>query len=116
ATTYDRTITWLVASLHHSPFVPQSVDLLLSMCAPIAAADFRRIVSPDGALVTVTPGPDHLDALRALIYSSVVPHPPSPTVMTDQILFERSASSRVRYQIVIDSAARVTDLLAMTPY
>ena len=116
ATTYDRTITWLVASLHHSPFLPQSIDLVLSMCAPISPDDLRRIVASDGAIVTVTPGPDHLDALRALLYSSVVPHPPAPAVLADDARFELSSSSRVRYQVMIDSAAQVMNLLAMTPY
>src|SRR4051812_42734648 len=69
ATSLDRGIHWAVASLHHSPFMPRSLDVVLSMFAPIDAADVRRVLRDVGALVTVTPGPDHLDALRALIYS-----------------------------------------------
>ena len=57
ATAYDRGITWVVASLHRSPFLPRSLDVALSMFAPIDAADVRRVVRDDGALVTVTPGP-----------------------------------------------------------
>ena len=44
ATTYDRDITWVVASLHRSPFLPRSLDVALSMFAPIDASDVRRIV------------------------------------------------------------------------
>ena len=116
ATTYDREIHWIVASLHRSPFLPRSLDVVLSMFAPIDAADVRRVVRDDGALVTVTPGPDHLDGLRGLIYTSVMPHPDTPALMAGDTLFERTASTRVRYPVVVASAAQVMNLLTMTPY
>jgi 23S rRNA (guanine745-N1)-methyltransferase len=116
ATSYDRSITWVVGSLHRSPFLPQSLDVALSMFAPIDAADVRRVIRDDGALVTVTPGPDHLDMLRLIIYSSVKPHPPTPALMAGDTLFEPSSSTRVRYPIVLDSPVQIMNLLAMTPY
>lgn len=116
ATSYDRDITWIVASLHRSPFLPQSLDVALSLFAPIDAADARRILRDDGALVTVTPGPDHLDALRIIIYSSVKPHPQTPAAMAGDTLFELSTSTRVRYPVVLESATDIWHLLAMTPY
>jgi 23S rRNA (guanine745-N1)-methyltransferase len=116
ATSYDRTITWIVASLHRSPFRPQSIDVALSMFAPIDAADVRRILRDDGALVTVTPGPDHLDMLRLIIYSSVKPHPQTPTPLAGDTLFERAAMTRVRYPIVLETPEQIMHLLAMTPY
>ncbi len=116
ATTYNRDITWIVASLHHSPFQPQSLDAVLSVFAPIDAADVGRVIRDDGALVTVTPGPDHLDALRIIIYTSVKPHPQTPALMANDTRFEQTASTRVRYPIVLDSRAQILNLLAMTPY
>jgi len=116
ATSLDRGIHWAVASLHHSPFLPHSLDVVLSIFAPIDAADVQRVVRQVGALVTVTPGPDHLDALRAIIYSHVQPHSPTPALMAEDTLFEQSGSTRVRYPIVVDSSAQIMNLLAMTPY
>ena len=116
ATTYDRDVRWVVASLHESPFLPQSLDVVLSMCAPIAAADLRRVLRHDGALVTVTPGPGHLDALRALIYPSVVPHVPTPALLAGDTHFTLAGSSRVRYPIALNSQDDISRLLAMTPY
>ena len=116
ATSSDREIHWIVASLHRAPFLPHSLDVVLSMFAPIDAADARRIVRDDGALVTVTPGPDHLDALRAILYDTVQPHPSTPALMDGNTLFERSFSTRVRTAIVVDTSAQIRNLLAMTPY
>ena len=116
ATSLDRGIHWAVASLHHSPFLPHSLDVVLSMFAPIDTADVHRVLRQVGALVTVTPGPDHLDALRAVLYSDVQPHPSTPALMEGDTLFEAPAATRVRYSIVVDSAAQIMNLLAMTPY
>lgn len=116
APAYDREIQWIVASLHHSPFRPQSLDVVLSLFAPIDAVDVRRVVRDDGALVTVTPGPDHLDTLRLIIYSSVKPHPQTPALMAGDTLFEQTSSTRVRYPVVLESQAQILNLLAMTPY
>jgi 23S rRNA (guanine745-N1)-methyltransferase len=116
ATAYDREIQWVVASLHRSPFRPQALDVALSLFAPIDAADVRRVIRGDGALITVTPGPDHLDALRAAIYNTVKPHPQTPSLMAGDTPFERTGSTRVRHPIVVDTAAQIMNLLAMTPY
>jgi 23S rRNA (guanine745-N1)-methyltransferase len=116
ATAYDRGIIWVVASLHRSPFLPRSLDVALSTFAPIDAPDLHRIVRADGAFVTVTPGPDHLDTLRAIIYTSVKPHPPTPALMAGDTRFEQTASTRVRYPTVVDTTAQIVNLLAMTPY
>jgi 23S rRNA (guanine745-N1)-methyltransferase len=112
----DRGITWAVASLHRSPFQPRSLDAVLTMFAPIDAPDVRRIVRDEGALITVTPGPDHLDGLRSVIYTTVKPHPDTPALMAGDTRFTQSATTRVRYPIVVDAAEQIMNLLAMTPY
>jgi 23S rRNA (guanine745-N1)-methyltransferase len=116
ATSYRRDINWIVASLHRSPFQPQSLDVALSVFAPIDAPDVRRVIRHDGALVTVTPGPDHLDALRIMIYTSVKPHPQTPALMAGDTLFERASSTRVTYPIALESPERIMHLLSMTPF
>ena len=112
----SRQVIWSVASLHRSPFLPASLTAAVSMFAPIDTADVRRVLRDDGALVTVTPGPDHLDALRALIYSAVKPHPATPALVAGDTLFAHRSSTRVRYPIALESPSEIMNLLAMTPY
>ena len=40
-------------------------DVILCVFAPRNAAEFARVLRPDGILVVVTPGPEHLAELRA---------------------------------------------------
>jgi 23S rRNA (guanine745-N1)-methyltransferase len=114
--TSTKDIYWIVASLHRSPFLPASLAVALSVFAPIDAADIRRVIRDDGVLITVTPGPDHLGALRALIYSSVKPHPETPALMAGDTLFTHASSTRVRYPMALESQSEISHLLAMTPY
>lgn len=116
AAAHGRDIHWIVASLHRSPFLPASLSVALSVFAPIDAADVRRVIRDDGALVTVTPGPDHLQELRKIIYSTVKPHPPTPALMAGDTLFAHASSTRVRHSITLESQAEINDLVAMTPY
>lgn len=112
----DRAMTWIVGSLHRCPFLAQSVDVALTIFAPIDPDEVHRILRPEGAFVTVTPGPDHLDELRAMIYSSLRPHPKTPTPLSGDTRFELRSTARVNYSIVIESSAQIRNLLAMTPF
>ncbi|WP_216208848.1 putative RNA methyltransferase [Amycolatopsis aidingensis] len=42
-------------------------DLLLNVFAPRNPAEFHRVLRPDGALLVVSPGPDHLAELARLL-------------------------------------------------
>ncbi|MET0136545.1 MAG: putative RNA methyltransferase [Kibdelosporangium sp.] len=49
------------------PIATASVDVVLNVFAPRNPAESRRILRPGGKLVVVTPAPDHLAELRALV-------------------------------------------------
>lgn len=48
---------------HGLPVADGAADLVLDVFAPRNGAEFRRILRPDGALLVVTPRPDHLAEL-----------------------------------------------------
>jgi 23S rRNA (guanine745-N1)-methyltransferase len=49
------------------PVADACADLVLDVFAPRNAAEFRRVLRPDGALLVVTPSPDHLGELVATL-------------------------------------------------
>lgn len=54
-----------VADLNHRlPVANATCDVLLNVFAPRNPAEFRRVIVPDGLLLVVIPGADHLRELR----------------------------------------------------
>jgi 23S rRNA (guanine745-N1)-methyltransferase len=47
------------------PVVDACVDVVLSVFSPRNAEEFARVLRPDGCVISVTPGSDHLDELRS---------------------------------------------------
>ncbi len=47
------------------PVVDAGVGVVLSVFSPRNPEEFARVLRPDGCVMTVTPGPDHLDELRS---------------------------------------------------
>jgi 23S rRNA (guanine745-N1)-methyltransferase len=53
----------IVADARHAPLASGCVDVVLDVFAPRHGPELRRVLRPDGALVVVTPTPEHLAEL-----------------------------------------------------
>jgi 23S rRNA (guanine745-N1)-methyltransferase len=112
----DRTIDWFVASIADLPFLPSSLDLVLSVFSPVILPEFARVLGDGGALVTVTPGPKHLNGLREIVYPNAREHAQSAAVEEAGKIFSLLAETRVTYPLELTTGGSIMDLLAMTPY
>ena len=97
--------TFAVASAFDLPFDDQVFDVALSVFAPRAYEELKRVAR---IVVTASPGPDHLDGVRRLVYAAPRPHQPRPHAS--------DADRRVRFTLSLDDPDEVTNLLHMTPY
>jgi 23S rRNA (guanine745-N1)-methyltransferase len=112
----DKTMSWLVASIVDLPFAFSSLDIVLNVFSPIDFAEFSRILKKTGHLVTVSPGPRHLNGLREIIYPIAREHAQSAMIEQARGLFSPLTKTRTNYQIELQSSGEIMDLLAMTPY
>lgn len=111
---------YAVASVYDVPLADASVDTVLSVFSPLHAPEFERVLTTGagGRVVTVTPGPRHLEGLAAHLFEAVEPHP-------DTGPFERDGATtqlrpldrrRIAYDLRLDDRAAIAALLGMTPY
>jgi 23S rRNA (guanine745-N1)-methyltransferase len=109
---------YAVASVYDLPVVDSSLDVAVSIFAPLHSPEFERVVRPGGTVVTVTPGPDHLAGLKAKLFAEPEAHPDTGPFERDgaATALEPTGTRRVRADLHLDDADAVADLLNMTPY
>lgn len=97
------------------PLADAAVDVVLDVFAPRHPAEFRRVLRPDGILVTATPAPDHLVELREpLGLLDLQPDKHEQLRATLTAPFADGLSRTVRYPVTLDETA-LHDLVAMGP-
>ena len=95
------------------PVVGHGADVVVSMFAPIAAEENRRVLKDDGYLVVAASGAEHLKELRALLYDEV--RLSSGEVRTPDG-FIKVHEEIFRYKTTVESNSLLKDLFTMTPF
>lgn len=110
---------WAVASSLDLPFADGAADdgfdTVMSVFAPRAFAEFRRVLRPGGAIVLASPAPGHLDGVRALLGRDARATGARRHVEGDGVP-PPLARHRVTYRLALTGADDVADLVAMTPW
>lgn len=108
----DKRATYAVASSHALPLADASVDVITRIYAPSKDEELVRTLHPDGTLIIVTPGVNHLLGLRKKIYHQIRSHP-EPTAPQG---FVSMAIHKVNFTLNVAAGAHATALLQMTPF
>lgn len=108
----DR-ISFAVASSYAMPVADGSVDVAVSIFAPLAEGEVRRILPSGGHFVLVFPDREHLFGLKSAIYKTPYKNEPHTTALSG---FELISDEAVEYELNLTSADEVRELFMMTPY
>lgn len=112
----NKAITWLVATGADIPLAEASVDAATLIFSRLMPAPTARILRPGGLLLVVHPGPDHLLALRQLIYTDVRATSGFDPAAQLAEQFEPVTEQALTFDFTLDSSDAIQDLLAMTPH
>ncbi|SDS13037.1 23S rRNA m(1)G-748 methyltransferase [Friedmanniella luteola] len=97
------------------PLADSALDVVTSVFAPRNAAEFARVLRPDGVLVVVTPRPDHLQEVRqALGLLEVAPAKQARLAARLADHFTAAVEVDVRFEAAWERPV-VLDLVAMGP-
>lgn len=106
--------SWLVGSNAHLPVQTAALNSVLCMFGFPVYSEFARVLKPNGVLLQVEAGADHLRELREIIYPSLKEERASERAAPEGFTHLRSES--FSYQITLEGKAPIADLLAMTPH
>lgn len=101
------------ASIFDMPLPPGFADVLTNIFAPVAEAEFYRVLKPSGRMLIVGPGERHLWGLKEFLYEKPYPNEPK------RYEFEGFAfEQRLRFEDVIHLSCNedILNLFTMTPY
>lgn len=116
ATRRNKQITWLVASNRNPALLPHSVDMIFCMFGFPDYTAFAHILKPDGVLLLVDAGNDHLLQLREIIYPEVRKSPPPPLDKAAEAGFVLEETAELTYLTLPLDRQQIADLLVMTPH
>lgn len=106
------TATFAVAGVFDLPVPDASLDAVVSLFAPVAEAEFLRVLKPGGVLLVAGAGREHLLDLKKVLYREARPNLPRADLPRDmEKLFEET----IAFQMALEGED-ITNLFAMTPY
>jgi len=112
----DKRPNWVVGSNANLPVLPGTLDRVLCMFGFPVYAEFARVLKPDGRLLQVDAGPDHLRELREIIYPTVRRSPPPPLVGAEAAGYRLQREEGLRFSVTLTGTEMIQDLVAMTPH
>jgi 23S rRNA (guanine745-N1)-methyltransferase len=102
-----------VGSVFQLPFVDNFFSWILSVYAPISQDEIQRVLADDGFILTVTPGENHLLALKQHLYQNANLHDVDGQQLSKFTLLHEE---RLSYPMEFNNNEDVQKLLAMTPF
>lgn len=105
--------TCFVANIAAIPLADESVGAAIHLFAPFHSREFKRIMRPDGVLLTAVAGRRHLFAMKEIMYAHPYENDEKPPEADG---FKTVDTLRVRSNAVINGSANIAALLEMTPY
>lgn len=110
----DPSSLWLVGSNAKLPIASESLDRILCMFGFPVYEEFSRTLKSGGKLILIEPGPEHLQELRAIIYSEVKAKPKHGEDSLPE--FTQVSHDTLKFTVHLSEKSQVSDLLIMTPH
>lgn len=112
----NKQISWLVGTNRQPPIEDASVDIILCLFGFLSLDAFNKVLKPDGKIIIVDPGPEHLKELREIIYPEIKKSDKSNTSQNEIKGFSLLKSEAVTFKAKITNNEKINQLLIMTPH
>jgi 23S rRNA (guanine745-N1)-methyltransferase len=104
---------YAVASVFELPLMDASADAVVNIFAPCAEAEFCRVLRPQGHLILVGAGENHLMGLKQALYDDPYQNSGRADLPAHMTLVKKETLS---YGIAVEGQDLIQALFSMTPY
>jgi len=111
-----KQISWIVGTNRQPPILDQSVDIIICMFGFISWKGFNKTLKPDGIIILLDPGDEHLKQLREIIYPVVNKQDTGDSKRIEIEGYTLLHSEKILFNEKISSNVQVNHLLIMTPH
>lgn len=109
----DINTQYVTGSSYHMPLASHCADFICSIFAPTPADEFQRVLRPDGIVLCVVPGSEHLWELKCAVYDTPYKNREEKHQLDG---FKLTDKYKIMYSVHINNALDIQTLFAMTPY
>ena len=109
----DKLTQYITANSYKLPVKSAGADIILSLFAPCPAAEFERILKPEGCVIMAVPGTEHLWELKEAIYDEPYENREDKHSLEGFSLVGRE---KLSYKAKISGKDNIQALFSMTPY
>lgn len=111
----SRTV-YAVASVFELPACDESVDAVVNIFAPCAPLEYARVLKPDGYLIVVGAGEDHLFGLKKCLYNDPYLNDERRDLPDETSGLTLIETRNVHFEITVSGQEDLGALFSMTPY
>lgn len=111
----DPEIQFCVGNSYQLPYLNASVNAIVSIFSPFDSNELMRVLRPEGKIIVVRPGPNHLKELAALLYDKVELQG-NPSTLSANLNRQPLETSEVKFQMHLKTQQDIASLVGMTPY
>lgn len=105
-------IQFSVASAYQLPFADNSFAAIMRIYAPSKPEELQRLLKPQGYLITVSPGPQHLLEIKQAVYDEVQLH---SDAIAEIPMLTHLTRQRLQFTLRFEKADDVSALIQMVP-
>lgn len=116
ATKRNKGISWIVGTNRQPPVSDESVDIILCLFGFLSLAAFHKCLKSGAKLITLDPGPLHLQELREIIYSELRKEKSEDASLSENTGFSLLETRNICVKKTISGNVQIKNLLLMTPH